>query len=302
MGLTAKPYANLGQSKGSGIDVAIDYNKTIGKKGWVQARANLTYATSEYTAYEQMVWRNEPWKSRIGYPTSQTWGYIAEGLFIDDADMANSPAQFGNYMAGDIKYRDVNRDGVITEADMVPIGYPTTPEITYGFGPSFGFGNWDFSFFFQGSARSSFWLDYSRMSPFFRASGSNGMGGDYGSNKMVTVNNLAKVIADNHWTEDNRNAYAMWPRLSTSSITNNNRTNTWYMRDGSFLRFKQLEMGYTLPKELTRKAGMTSLRFYFSGTNLFSVSKFKDWDIEMAGNGLGYPLQRVYNIGLNLTF
>ncbi len=140
------------------------------------------------------------------------------------------------------------------------------------------------------------------MSPFFQGSGQNGMGGDYGNNKMTTTNNLAKVIADNHWSEGNRDANALWPRLSTYSISNNNQTNTWFMRNGAFLRLKQVEIGYTLPKRLLSKLGVSNCRFYLSGTNLFCVSSFKDWDVEMAGNGLGYPLQRVYNIGLNLTF
>lgn len=302
MGLAATTQANLGKAKGSGVDIELDYNKTFGKNTWLTFRGNFTYATSEYTAYEEMTWKNEPWKSRIGYSTTQTWGYIAEGLFIDDADVANSPQQFGDYKAGDIKYRDLNGDGVITEADQAPIGYPTTPEIIYGFGPSFGYKDWDFNFFFQGSARSSFWLNYGQMSPFFSASGSNGLGGDYGSNKMTTINNLAKVIADNHWSEDNRNAYAMWPRLSTYSITNNSQTNTWFMRDGAFLRLKSVEIGYTLPRDLVRKAGIDKFRVYLSGTNLLCFSKFKDWDIEMAGNGLGYPVQRVFNIGVNFNF
>lgn len=301
MGLFVKPYANVGKAEGRGIDFALDYNKTLSNKGWVQARANLTFARSKYTAYEEMTWRNEPWKSHIGQPIYQAWGYIAEGLFIDDADVENSPQQFGDYMAGDIKYRDVNGDGVITEADMVPIGYPTLPEINYGFGATFGYANWDFSFFFQGIARESFWINYTEVSPFFQNI-DGGAGGDYDKNKMTTFNNLAKVIADNHWSEDNRDAYAMWPRLSTTVVNNNNTTNTWFMRDGSFIRLKQVEIGYNFSKRLIQKIGMSNCRVYASGTNLFSISKFKDWDAEMAGKGLGYPLQRVYNIGLNLTF
>lgn len=300
VGLKATPYANVGEAEGHGIDLSVDYNKMIGK-GWIQLRGNFTYATSEYTAFEELDW-GYPWKTRIGYPTTQTWGYIAEGLFIDDADVANSPTQFGTYGAGDIRYRDLNGDNIITEADKAPIGYPTTPEITYGFGPSFGYGNWDFSFFFQGSARSSFFVSYGSMSPFFKGTGSNGMGGDYGSNKMTTVNNLAKVIADDHWSEDNKDANALWPRLSTYSISNNAQTNTWFMRRGDFLRLKQVEVGYSLPKSLLSRVNISNCRFYLSGTNLFCISSFKDWDVEMASNGLGYPLQRVFNIGVNLTF
>lgn len=302
VGLSSDPYANIGKAEGKGVDISLDYNKILGKKAWLQGRANFTYAKSKYTEYEELTWANEPWKSRIGYPTTQQWGYIAEGLFIDDAEVANSPKQFGNYGAGDIKYSDLNGDGVITEADQAPIGYPTTPEITYGFGLSFGLSKWDFSFFFQGSARSSFWLDYSSISPFFQATGSSGAGGDYGNNRMTTVNNLAQMIADSYWSEDNRNARALWPRLSTTSISNNSYRNTWFMRDGSFMRLKQVEIGYSFPESIIKKAGITNLRVYLSGTNLLCFSAFKDWDVEMAGNGLGYPLQRVYNIGINVTF
>ncbi|MGC3978482.1 MAG: TonB-dependent receptor [Paludibacteraceae bacterium] len=302
VGLSSSPYANIGEAEGKGIDISLNYNKVLNKKMWIQGRFNFTYAKSKFTRYEELTWINETWKSRIGYPTTQQWGYIAEGLFIDDAEVANSPKQFGNYGAGDIKYRDLNNDGVITEADMAPIGYPTTPEITYGFGSSLGISKWDISFFFQGSARSSFWLDYSSMSPFFQSSGSNGAGGDYGNNRMTTINNLAQMIANSYWSEDNRDASAVWPRLSTTSISNNNKTNTWFMRNGSFLRLKQVEIGYNFSKSIIKKAKIETLRLYLSGTNLLSFSAFKDWDVEMAGNGLGYPLQRVFNIGLNITF
>ena len=95
---------------------------------------------------------------------------------------------------------------------------------------------------------------------------------------------------------------AVWPRLSPTSIENNSKTSTWFMRDGSFLRLKQLEIGYTIPEKVTNKVGIKNLRFYVTGNNLLCFSKFKLWDPEMAGAGLGYPVQRVYNVGLNLTF
>ena len=96
-----------------------------------------------------------------GLPLNQNFGYVAERLFADEEDIRNSPSQFGNYMAGDIKYKDINNDGKITELDMVPMGYPTSPEIVYGFGLSGGYKQWDLSFFFQGLARESFWIDTS---------------------------------------------------------------------------------------------------------------------------------------------
>lgn len=110
-------------------------------------RGNFTYATSEYMVYEDYEYPGAWWKQKVGYPTNQTWGYIAEGLFVDDNEVANSPVQFGEYGAGDIKYRDVNKDGKITDLDQVPIGYPKEPEIVYGFGASYGYKNWDISVF-----------------------------------------------------------------------------------------------------------------------------------------------------------
>ncbi len=291
-GLWTTPYANLGEAKGKGIDITLDYNKYFNKNAFIQLRGNFTYATSEYTVYEDLIYANEPWKSRIGYPTKQTWGYIAEGLFVDDADVANSPKQFGDYMAGDIKYRDMNQDGVIDELDQVPLGYPTTPEIVYGFGGTFGYKGFDFSVFFQGTGRESFWINYNKMSPFIQTGAGWGIG----------ENALSQFIVDSYWSEDNKDAYAVWPRLSNTLVTNNQQTNSWFMRDGSFLRLKQLEFGYTIPDETVRKIGLKGLRVYLTGSNLLCFSKFKIWDPEMAGNGLGYPLQRVYNVGLSLNF
>ena len=113
---------------------------------------------------------------------------------------------------------------------------------------------------------------------------------------------LLQSIANDHWSEDNRNIYAFWPRLSTYLNNNNTQVSTWWMRDGSFLRLKQMEFGYTLPQKLTKKWHMNSLRFYVSGTNLLCWSNFKMWDPEQGSSALNYPLQRTINIGLNVTF
>jgi hypothetical protein len=178
----------------------------------------------------------------------------------------------------------VNRDGEITTADRVPIGYPTNPEITYGIGFSAGYKAFDFSVFFQGSARESFWINAAETAPF------------------VNESQLLKAYAEDHWSEDNRNVYALWPRLSMTQMNNNIQRSTWFMRNSSFLRLKQAELGYNVPKSFQRKLHTSTLRFYLNATNLFVLSSFKLWDVEQGGNGLGYPLQRVVNIGLNLTF
>jgi TonB-linked SusC/RagA family outer membrane protein len=294
MGLQATPQTNVGEAKGKGIDLSIDYQHSFNKDFWITGRANFTYATSKYEVYEEVDNTVTPWLSRIGQPIGQRWGYVAERLFVDDYEVANSPQQtFGEYMGGDIKYRDINGDGQINSLDMVPIGFPTHPEIIYGFGISTGYKNFDVSCFFQGLARESFWIDAYGTSPFIDTDDSS---------YTISKNALLKVYADNHFSNDNPDIYALWPRLADRHIANNTQTSTWFMRDGSFLRLKSVEFGYTLPKTITGQVGVTNLRFYFSGTNLLTFSKFKLWDPEMAGDGLGYPIQKVLNLGLQVSF
>lgn len=293
MGLEAEIKANLGKAYAHGIDASLDYNKYFKNSLWLTGRFNFTYSTSKYKVYEEPDYPDAPWRSHINHSLGQTWGYIAERLFIDQADVDNSPKQFGEYLAGDIKYRDINGDGIINENDQAPIGYPTSPEIIYGFGLSAGYKGFDASFFFQGLARESFWIDQKTTAPFV----------DTDDVKEVISNNaLLNVYANDHWSETNQNPYALWPRLSNTLVDNNNKTSTWFMRDGSFLRLKQVEIGYSLPDKVLHKLRMTNLRIYLSGTNLLTFSKFKLWDAEMAGKGLGYPIQRTYNIGLQLSF
>ena len=295
MGLAVAVRSNVGEAKANGVDFSMDYNKYFKNGYWIQARGNFTYAHSEFSKFEEPAYK-EYYRSRVGQSLKQEYGYIAERLFIDDYDVQNSPRQnFGEYGAGDIKYRDVNGDGQITEADKVPLGFPTVPEIVYGFGFSFGNKRVDVSAFFQGSARSSFWIDANKTSPFQHILPDK----DDPYHQDIP---LLKAYAEDHWSENNRNLYAMWPRLSTSVIKNNVERSSWFMRNGAFLRLKSLEVGYTLPEDWTKKAFISSARIYCSGTNLFLISGFKLWDIEMGGSGLGYPIQRVINLGVQVNF
>ena len=299
MGLSAQPQANIGKAEGKGVDLSVDYSKNFNNGFWLQMMANFTYATSKFLVYEEFDYQDAPWKSHVGYPIHQEWGYLAERLFVDDNEAAKSPRQnFGEYRGGDIKYRDVNGDGQITALDEVPLGFPTSPEIVYGFGFSMGYKNFDLSVFFQGLARESFWINAYSTAPFL----------PYVYNKEVLSarpqNQLLKAYADDHWSEDNQNLHALWPRLSTTTAgtLNNIQTSTWFMRDGSFLRLKKVELGYTLPQHILNKLYMKTFRIYVTSTNPLVWSKFKLWDVEMGGNGLGYPIQKVFNAGVQVTF
>lgn len=296
MGLQAVVYGNIGQARSKGIDIQADYKQAWASGLWASARANFTYSTGKYDVYEEPTYP-ESYRQHAGRSIRQTWGYIAERLFVDDEDAANSPSQaaFGSqYGGGDIKYTDVNGDGVITNADMVPIGYPTSPEIIYGFGVSLGHKGFDFSVFFQGLGRESFWID--------ATSAYSTKYNKYGTAPFVNNGQLLKAYSDSHWSEDNRDIYALYPRYSAYENHNNTQVSTWWMRDGSFVRLKQMEFGYTLPQKLTNKIHIDNLRVYFQGNNLLCWSKFKLWDPELAGEGFNYPIQRTFNIGVNVTF
>jgi TonB-linked SusC/RagA family outer membrane protein len=291
-GFSAPIRANVGAASSRGVDMSANYQQSFGQNFWIQGMANFTYSTNKFTKYAEPQY-DEPWRYHVGHSINQTFGYIAEKLFVDDAEAANSPLQnFGVYGGGDIKYLDVNRDGQITAADQVPIGNPTVPEIVYGFGVSSKYKAVDFSVFFQGLANESFWINTGRY--------------DATDNPGTTIpfdqqGELLKAYADSHWSEDNRDVYALWPRLSPTINENDTQTSTWFMRDGTFLRLKQVELGYTFPTNMIEKIHLSHCRVYLNATNLLSFSHFKLWDAEMGGNGLGYPIQRVVNIGVDLN-
>lgn len=286
MGLTSDVYGNVGEVKSAGWDGSIDLNHSFNKDLWISGRFNFTYAHNEIIENEEPEYR---WSylSNIGWPINTWKGYIAERLFIDEADVANSPRQElgGIVRAGDIKYKDINGDGRVNSDDQVHIGYPIVPEITYGFGLSGGYKNFDLSFFMQGQDRVSFFINPNNIAPF------------------VEQRNAMQYIADDHWNPNNPVAKAFWPRLSASYNDNNNVSNsTWWIRNGRFLRMKNAELGYTLPKNFFPSTGIESLRLYLAGQNLFNLSDFKLWDPEMGGEGFNYPLQKVYSVGLTVSF
>lgn len=275
-------HGNVGKASSRGIDASVDYKKFFNNDFWLTARANFTYATNKYLELDEPNYRDE-YLSRVGHPIRQTWGLIAERLFVDQLEIDNSPRQeFGDYMRGDIKYLDVNGDGIINGNDMVPMGYPTVPEIQYGFGFSAGYKNFDLSCFFQGNAHVSFYISPGEIAPF------------------VNRRNAPEIVARDSWSETNPNVHAFWPRLATYHLYNNIVQSSWWLREGSFMRLKTLEAGYTMP--FAKKLGLSTARIYFIGENLFTISAFKLWDPEMGGNGLAYPINRRFNIGLQVSF
>lgn len=289
-GLEASISGNVGRVESKGLDASIDYQHFFNNDFWMTGRGNFTYATNKYVEMDEKNYPDQYLK-RLGHNINQQWGLVAERLFVDEEEIKNSPKQdFGEYQAGDIKYKDINGDGIVNNNDRVPMGFPTVPEIQYGYGLSAGYKDFDFSFFFQGNARVSF---------FINSGHAGGNDGDEGIAPFVNRRNALTVVANDYWSETNPNVYAFWPRLSTDPINNNTQQSSWWLRDGSFMRLKTVELGYNITT--LKKAGIQNLRVYFTGENLLTFSKFKLWDPEMGRRGLGYPPNQRFNLGFQIS-
>ena len=278
-------FGNLAEMKNQGLDLSIDYNKAFSKDFYMNFKGTFTYAHNEITKYDEAP--KYAFQSKVGQSANVSQGYLSNGLFLDEAEIDRYNQQMGSTLgAGDIKYLNVSNmhgygDDIVDVDDWTWIGNPTVPEIVYGFGPSFKYKNWDFSFFFQGVAKTSLFM--SGFHPF-------------GDNSL---RNVLQFVANDRWSPTNQNVDAKYPRLTRKTSLNNTnpgnsgRTSDYWMRDGSFLKLKNMELGYTFKR----------MRFYISGSNLLTFSKFDLWDPEQGGgSGLKYPTQRVFNVGFQMTF
>ena len=275
------PWANIGKVDNSGVDISVDYNKAFSKDLILSLRGTFTYAHNEIVEMDEPKYK-WAYQYKAGHPINSIQCLIAEGLFRDEEEIASSPSQdiyATTYpiRPGDVKYRDLNDDKIIDDNDMCWTGNPTVPEIIYGFGFSLKYKGFDCSAFFQGQGKVSI-LMYN-YHPFATAA--------------TPGSGLMQWIADEHWSEDDPNPKALYPRLSPLWNNNNTKASTLYVRNGKMLRLKTAEIGYTYKK----------MRVYVSGTNLLTFAPFKYWDPEKgSGNGLGYPLQRTYNLGFQFNF
>lgn len=278
----ASIYGNMGKMKNQGLDFSIDYNKQVNKDFFLSVKGTFTYAHNTILERDEPDFLEYPNLSSIGYSMGQHLLLKNKGLFPNWDAINGSPTQGLGYapMPGDIWYQNQPNhkgefDNVIDGNDRVYMGFPQDPEIVYGLGASMQWKQWDLSFFFQGVARTSFTI--SNIAPFGQTS----------------INGLYQFIADDHWSTENPNIYAKHPRLTKENNYNNTYGSDYWLRDGSFLKLKNAEIGYTYKGS----------RFYVSGNNLLTFSPFKLWDPEMGGgNGLKYPTQRVFNVGVQITF
>jgi len=293
VGVSTTPWVNVGKMVNKGFDGSLEYSQSFGDFH-LTARGNFTYSRNELIDTDQPDYE-DLYRNREGKPNDQQFGLVSLGLFESQADINNSPEQqFGPVRPGDIKYRDINGDGVVDNTDKVAIGRTKIPEIVYGFGATLGWKGFDVAVFFQGVANTTFMMDG---------------GAVYGfSSGNVSRSSMYEDLYHNRWSPDNPDKNALYPRLSDSDNSNNNRASTFRQRDGSFLRLKNAEFGYTLSKHIANKIKMNKVRFYVSGVNLLTFSSFNLWDPEMAGGdsgygqGQGYPPSKIINFGVNVNF
>lgn len=289
VGLQKDQYVNIGEMLNRGFDMSAQYDHVFASGLSLSARANFTFNRNRLI-YNDQPSQVEPYLNEVGFAYGQRKGLISCGLFKDQDEIDNWPVQtFGDVQPGDIKYRDINGDGQVDQYDRVAIGYTTIPEINYGFGVSVGYKGFDASIFFNGVDHVS------------RQIGGTNLYGASSSPQLT--GQVFKDVAQKHWTVENQNANAPYPRLGNTRSNNNVQTSDYWTRDMSFLRLKNAELGYTFPKGWTRKAGIQAFRLYISGTNLLTFSKFKLWDPELdTAYGTKYPITRNVSLGLNINF
>jgi TonB-linked SusC/RagA family outer membrane protein len=294
IGTISTIYGNVGKMKSWGVDGTASYTKNIGNVA-MELRGNFTLTRDEIIDYDEVLPRY-PYLGRKGTSNDITRGLIALGLFKDEDDVINSPQQFGKVLPGDIKYKDVNGDGVINSDDIVPIGNSNIPKVQYGFAGNLGWKGFDFNVFFRGTAQVDYFMGGSGYYPF--AGGATG-------NVLSIVNDQS-----NRWTPASysgdpatENPNARFPRLTYGYNDNNNRRSTYWLADASYLRLKTVEIGYSLPTNLISKLKLVSCRISVMGDNLYVWDNVKLWDPEQASsNGAVYPLTRSYTATLQLSF
>lgn len=283
----SNPRANLGGVRSKGFDGHFHVKHKVDQVDFT-LRGNMTYSKNEILEADEEFSRY-PYNLKRGFRVDQARGLIAEGLFKDYDDIRNSPTQtYGNVMPGDIKYKDVNGDGKIDNNDMVPIGATTRPNLIYGFGLSVVWKGIDVNLHFQGAGKSNFFVNGNSVYPFE-------------SDKWGNIS--TDVVKSNRWIEGvNEDVNAKYPRLSYGGNSNNYRPSTYWLRDGSYLRLKTIDIGYSIPKAFAQKMFLRNARVFFMGQNLLTFANFKLWDPELgSSNGQKYPLGKTITLGLSIN-
>ena len=285
------PVVNMGRVKNHGYEIDLKWEDVIKGKLHYYINANVSYNRNKII-FQDEVEPNEPYQWRTGQPVGTIFGYVADG-FYNDSDFENGKLKEGlpkptmDVSPGDVKYTDLNGDGLITDDDQRAIGNPTRPAYTWGLNYGADYKGFFFSMNWTAATERSLVLDY-----FFRK--------PFGNNAN---NALMQFHADNRWTPATAET-ATVPRFATKSMDYNSYTSSLWVKNGNFLKLKTLTIGYNFKeRKALKKLGISQLGIKFSGYNLLTFDSFKIMDPECTpGLTDSYPIIKIYNIGINLTF
>lgn len=286
LAISGQDVYNIGRVKNRGVDIDARWNHKVNKFDYYVA-GNFSFARSEIIEDGSIKDPNNPHLWSTGHAVGTKWGFLFEKFYNTEADLENGP-HYGVPSLGEAKYVDVNHDGVINTDDKVAIGYPEIPEINYGFSGGFSYKGFDFSILFQGAAHSTKFLDGIFKMPFYKNQG------------------MPSFVVGERWTPETAET-AIRPKLTLAYTSMSYETSSLWARDGSYLKLRNMELGYTFnKKQLSSVFGndkVKSLRIYVSGQNLFTWDKLKFVDPEARTNdAYKYPQLRVFNLGLSLNF
>lgn len=313
VGVISNPFANVGRMKSSGADGNISYSSDINRDMSFTVRGNFTYSKNVVQNWEQ-AYLEYPYLEYNGFPYNSIRGYQAIGLFVDEDDIKYSPRQtFGEVMPGDIKYKDVNGDGVINSLDKVPLTHSNYPLTMYGFGGEFRYKNLTLGVLFKGTGKTSFFYVGQNMRV-DNVTEPNGMG--YMPFFQGNQGNVLTLAADpaNRWIPRDyalahgidpalaENPHAIFPRLQYGNNANNSQLSTFWQGDARYLRLQEITINYHMNAPFLQRIGISSMDLQFVGNNLYIWDQVKIFDPEQAAwGGRKYPIPSTYAIQVYLN-
>ena len=298
-GFIKSPWQNFGKVKNQGAEVTINLRKQFHNGLYVGFMGTFTYAHNEIVEMDEPASVVGTNRAKTGHPVGQIFGYIDEGLYTEEDFIGQDESGryilspdlpkntlYNDIRPGDIKHKDVNGDGKIDIYDQSPIGGTVDPEIVYGFGLNLAWKGFDFGVLFQGTGRM--WrLMSSNIIPGYDTGGYYNVFSNY----------------QDRWTVDNPSQDVFYPRLTYGPNTNNAVASSWWLKNMSYLRLKNIEIGWSIPERWADRSFVSGARIFLRGSNVLTFSDFKLWDPELnSADGGRYPLMRSFSAGLEIKF
>ena len=286
---------NLGEVSNRGVDIELSWNDKIGKDFRYYIRPNLTFSRNRLE-YKAEVARKNSWRKETGKRLYENFVYVFDHFVADqeEADRLNKIGYqpWGQLIPGDVVYKDLDRNGVIDDEDRTAMGNPRSPELMFGIPFGFQYKNFDFSVLLQGATKSSILLNGAAVF-------------DFPQFEQDKIGRVKKMHLD-RWTPETA-ATAKYPALHYGTHDNNkNGNSSLFLYDASYLRLKNVEIGYNVSPKLLRKFHVQQARIYVQGLNLLTFDKLGDVDIDpetKSGDGASwYPIQKVFNFGIDISF